>query len=444
MADPFSLATGIVGILSFAAQITEVLVTFGLDWKDAPKDIQTFQTELQSLQVILLDINKRLIQNPEFAEAFEGGNSLLLSELGPDAPSTSSTKLLLETCRRELGCLLEELKKRERGGRVGWQRFKSAFLAQNTRDAVQDLYRQCVILNQLMANDSTFLVAMTKKEVKESRKEQQEWMQDSANKEILNWLSMTDYGTQLSDLLDRREEGTSEWLPDTPEFQQWIGGDRQTLFCQGMPGAGKTMMTSIAIDHLYSKYEDDHNIGIAYLYCNYRQQQDQKVQKILANLLKQLIQRQRFMSEEMKTLYERYKDKQSGPLLKEITRVLYSIIKDYKKVFILVDALDECQAPDGSHWTIFSELFSLQNKAGANLFVTSRVIPDIRNVFKDSLFLEIRARDEDIQKYVDNRSMCSRVISRCPDLQEKIREEILKAVNGMYAVHFHNYYNHLY
>ena len=52
------------------------------------------------------------------------------------------------------------------------------------------------------------------------------------------------------------------------------------------------MITSIVLDHLNTKFENDARVGIEYLYCNYRQQQKQKPADLLINLLEQLIQEQ--------------------------------------------------------------------------------------------------------------------------------------------------------
>jgi hypothetical protein len=225
-------AFGIVGVIRLAIQVTQVVVQFGLDWKDAPADVKNFMAELGTLKTVLSETNTNILLNPDFADAFQNRPSTLLSQLGAGAPSETDTKLMLATCQRELEHLLSELKKRSKGQRVGWERFKGAFLAKNTRESVENLHRQCQTLNSMVSIDATVLGATTYKEVKEARKEQQAWRQAEANQEILAWLTTTDYGAQQSDFLSRRQEGTGRWLLDSGEFQRWSNGDRQTLFCQ--------------------------------------------------------------------------------------------------------------------------------------------------------------------------------------------------------------------
>jgi hypothetical protein len=60
--------------------------------------------------------------------------------------------------------------------------------------------------------------------------------------EILSWLNAIDYGPQQSDHLRRRQPGTGQWLLNSAEFQTWLETDKQTLFCSGIPGAGKVLL----------------------------------------------------------------------------------------------------------------------------------------------------------------------------------------------------------
>jgi DNA replication protein DnaC len=86
----------------------------------------------------------------------------------------------------------------------------------------------------------------------------------------LDWLTLVNYGSQQSDFINRRQPGTGQWLFELAEFKAWVDTDKQTLFCPGIPGAGKTILTSIVMEELIIRFENDHNIGIAYLYYNYK------------------------------------------------------------------------------------------------------------------------------------------------------------------------------
>jgi Cdc6-like AAA superfamily ATPase len=251
---------------------------------------------------------------------------------------------------------------------------------------------------------------------------------------IADWLTPIDYAPQQSDFVARRQGGTGQWLLDSKEFNGWLDQSKQTLFCPGIPGAGKTIIASIVVHHLHTKFRSDLTVGIAYLYCNFRQQHEQKPTDLLLSLLKQLVQELPSIPESVKNLYTHHKDKRTRPSFDEISKALHPILADYSRSFIIIDALDECQATDGGRSKLLSEILNLQAKTGVSLFLTSRYLPEIVKEFEGSISLEIRASDEDVLRYIDGRIswLLRSRISKYPDLQNTIRKEILKAVDGMY------------
>jgi Cdc6-like AAA superfamily ATPase len=253
---------------------------------------------------------------------------------------------------------------------------------------------------------------------------------------ILDWLTAIDYAPQQSDFINRRQEGTGRWLLDSTEFQEWLNTSKQTLFCPGIPGAGKTMITSIVVDELYTKFQNDASVGIAYIYCNFRRQREQKPADLLTSLLKQLVQEQRFVPESVKTFYERHKDKRTRPLFDEISKELHFVVADYSRAFIIIDALDECQVSDGDRQRLLAEMFNLQTKIGANLLAISRFIPETVKKFEgSSTRLEIRASDDDLRRYLDGHiSRLPSFVSRSPDLQNEVKTAIINVVDGMYVL----------
>jgi Cdc6-like AAA superfamily ATPase len=252
---------------------------------------------------------------------------------------------------------------------------------------------------------------------------------------ILEWLTPINYAPQQSDYIRRRQQGTGQWLLNSTEFQTWLNNGKQTLFCPGIPGVGKTILTAIVIDDLTTRFQNDSNIGIAYLYCNFRRRNEQKADDLLASLLKQLSQERPLLPNTVKDLYDRHKAKQTRPSFDDISRVLQSVTAVYSRVFIIVDALDECQISD-VYWTRFlSELFNLQTKQGINVLVTSRFIPEIIDRFKGTVSLEIRASREDVERYLEgNMEQLLPFVRRNGQLQEEIKTGISKAIDGMYVL----------
>jgi NACHT domain len=252
---------------------------------------------------------------------------------------------------------------------------------------------------------------------------------------VFNWLTSIDYTPQQSDFISRRQVGTGQWLLDSREFQMWLDTDKQTLFCPGIPGAGKTILTAVVVNDLATRFADDLDIGIAYIYCDFRRRDEQKAEDLLASLLKQLTQGLSSLPGSVKSLYDKHnnRDKRTRPSLDEISKSLQSVATIYSRVFIIVDALDECQASNGWRARFLSEIFDLQTNCQASLFATSRFIPEITEKFEGRIVLEIRATKQDVRRYVDGHiSHLPSFVGRNPELQEEIKTEIVKSVDGMY------------
>ncbi|KAH0559681.1 hypothetical protein GP486_003801 [Trichoglossum hirsutum] len=252
--------------------------------------------------------------------------------------------------------------------------------------------------------------------------------------EILNWITPFEHGPQQSDYFRKRQPGTGQWLLRSAEFQEWLETSKQILFCPGIPGAGKTILTSIVINDLYNRFRGDTTVGIAYVYCNYQQKDEQRVDNLLSSLLKQLAESQSSLPGSVKDLYNQHKQKRIRPSLDEILRVLRSVAMIFSRAFIIVDALDECQVSDNCRARFLSELFILQMH-GANIFATSRFIPEILDRFETSVSVEIRAANDDVAKYIEGHvGQLPSIVKENQQLQGEIKAGISEAVDGMYVL----------
>lgn len=251
---------------------------------------------------------------------------------------------------------------------------------------------------------------------------------------ILDWLAPMDYAPQQSDFINRRQVGTGKWLLDSAEFKAWKETDNETIFCPGIPGAGKTILTSIVVQELTTNFVSDENVGVAYIYCHFRRQNQQSADDLFANLLKQLADGRRSLPDSVSYLYNKYKDQRERPPLDEILATLQYVAALYSKVFIIVDALDECQT--ASRKSFLLEIFALQAKCRANIFATSRPIPEVTEIFKGLKSLGIRASKEDVERYLEGHiGQLSAFDEWSQRLRDEIKTRISDAVDGMYVLH---------
>ncbi|KAI0182976.1 hypothetical protein EV127DRAFT_353747, partial [Xylaria flabelliformis] len=208
---------------------------------------------------------------------------------------------------------------------------------------------------------------------------------------------------------------------------------KEALFCPGIPGAGKTILASIVVDNLSSLQRADRFIGVCFVIFNFRRSDEQKLDRLMDGLLKQLAQTQTVLSESVKYLDRQYMSKGKKPSVSELRRALCSVVAKFSRVFIVVDALDECQI-DNFQQEFISELLNFRSNLEANFLATSRFIPAITSRFSSAVTREIRASDENIVRYLDgNLSHLQNSISGAFTLQAETKDSIVKCVDGMFV-----------
>jgi NACHT domain len=253
----------------------------------------------------------------------------------------------------------------------------------------------------------------------------------SEHKQMLEWLSTTDFPTQQVDFISRREPGTGQWFLDSPKFNAWLKEPKSTLFCPGLPGAGKTMIAAATIDHLYREVHSN-AVGVAFLYFNYKTGADQTATSLLSALLKQLVQNRPDVFEPVSVLYRKHRDGRANASLDEISSTLQGVLSKFLSVLVVIDALDECSNRDGTRTQILSSLRILQAKADLRLLCTSRFIPEVVEHFSLSPSVEVRASPTDVKKYVASQVFrLPKCVQRDAGLQQLVEDTIIDAVDGM-------------
>ena len=180
------------------------------------------------------------------------------------------------------------------------------------------------------------------------------------------------------------------------------------------------MLTSLIVHNLQELSGHDASVGIACIYCNFKRQADQMVDHLLAGLLKGLLQGQTNVPQAVELLHQRHKSKGSRPSIIELSDTIKAITRDWSRIFLVIDALDECTGA-GTRSRLLKEIASLQDHANVSFFATSRFLPQVWQEFKGQLMLEIRATDGDVKTY---HGSYDRSASIRPTQQHGPREDI--------------------
>jgi Cdc6-like AAA superfamily ATPase len=233
--------------------------------------------------------------------------------------------------------------------------------------------------------------------------------------------------------MDRHQTGTGQWGLQDTIFQRWDQSKDATLFCPGIPGAGKTIMAALVIDHLLRTQHvaDD---PVTFIYCNYKRQSGQSAKHMLSSILRQIIDIQPGIPKLVQEFYTSHTARRTTPSSDEIEQVLGVVSKGLQGLTIIVDALDECETR--ARQDLLSAVGSLRRQCKVRLLATSRPLPTVQShsIFVGKPTLEVKASDEDLEKYIRSRAsgLHFRVMSKT-DLLEDLVTSTVRATGGMYA-----------
>lgn len=185
------------------------------------------------------------------------------------------------------------------------------------------------------------------------------------------------------------------------------------------------MLTSTVINCLKHKYQSS-EVGLAYFFCDYKDLMKQDPSTVLRTLLNQLItQNIAVYRNVQKFSKEQYKDDRVAnlaPLSLDLIRSNVSQFLDgsFQRVFIVIDAVDECHDRECILKAIPAIGDSVEH---IKILVSLREDPLINKEFKDFLNLKMRPMDVsgDIESCA-NAALNARIASR----KLKVKDEILR------------------
>ncbi|KAH0604080.1 uncharacterized protein H6S33_007111 [Morchella sextelata] len=264
---------------------------------------------------------------------------------------------------------------------------------------------------------------------------------------ILKWVYRTPFDERHLEISGRRQLDTGTLLTLKPEFQSWVkeNPDFKILWGNGIPGAGKTFLRSRVIDYLTNNITSrlPANIGVAFLYFDYKGRAEQSPPLILCSLIHQLASQLSLIPAPLESLYNDLSQKNKS-LSSEPTpayKLLLEILKMFKRVYFVFDALDECEEETQRRNLI--PMFHGLASSGASVFITSRSYPlDINESFSAStgaVSITLAAQEEDLRIYIEQKingnTHARRLIS--PTIKDNIIQKLVDCAKGMFLlVHF--------
>ncbi|KAL4995400.1 purine and uridine phosphorylase [Aspergillus recurvatus] len=159
---------------------------------------------------------------------------------------------------------------------------------------------------------------------------------------IRRWLRPPDPSTNANHARTLRHEGTGAWLLKHPIFQSWHAGARRHLWLYGLAGCGKTVLSATVLEYL----EAENNDLILRFFFDFSDTTKQTLDGMLRSLAFQLYQRGIGSAIHLDTLYQEHHSGSNEPATKVLLDTILKMLLVQKKVYIVLDALDESKTRD--------------------------------------------------------------------------------------------------
>ncbi|KAH8123752.1 hypothetical protein LI328DRAFT_168337 [Trichoderma asperelloides] len=162
-----------------------------------------------------------------------------------------------------------------------------------------------------------------------------------ANHQVSNierWLSPANPFTNIINAKKKRYSGTGTWFIESDEFSQWKLGLRQHMWLYGMPGCGKTILSSTIFDHLS---QVDECVVVTFFF-DFTDTKKQKLGDMLRSLAFQLYGSHSGSRKDLDNLFASSDSAGRQPDTYTLSECIKSMMRESEKLIILLDALDEC------------------------------------------------------------------------------------------------------
>ncbi|KAL3439887.1 hypothetical protein BJX65DRAFT_57583 [Aspergillus insuetus] len=256
-------------------------------------------------------------------------------------------------------------------------------------------------------------------------------------REVIDWLSSMNFRERYADILRKWQPGTAEWFLSSKEFQDWATGAQRLLWCPGIPGAGKSVISTRVIHHLTTRYEGK-GVGVVFIFCDHKlERKNQTAENFISGLTRQLLQGHKTLPPKVAASYDTHIDNQTRPNLAECCELLEAAVKSLglSKIFIVIDALDEC--PERIGRDVIQALVSFK-PVQAHLLVTSRLEPRIKRLCGDWPTINIIGQDQDIETYIDahieDEGELAHVVEEDFDFRTTVIRTIVQRAQGMFLL----------
>ncbi len=425
--DPLSVSASVIALL----QLTSTVLGYLSDVKEGPKELQRIRLEISSvlsLLIMLQDQADQAIQGDMFSSSL---NSLNVSN-GP-----------FQQFHSALDRLASKLAPVEGWRKVG-KAFKWPFEKEEMLEILNTIERLKALFNLARQNDHIALSKAVKGDIETLHDRVHEislgvtnLRHDNKHKEIRRWLSAPDPSSNYNRALKHRHARSGDWFLKSDAYMDWLSGSSSLLWLYGIPGCGKTILSSAIIQETITYCGSRSKSVVLYFYFDFNDTEKQLHEQMIRSLISQLFVHCATVPSVLEMLYSSCMDGERQPSAENLLTALHQIMASFEETHIILDALDEC----GDRPELLMDLQDIFDWKDVNcrMLVISRREKDIEDGLMSSikqagtLCIHSALIDADIRQYIHDRLQSDRELKKWQKEQFEIEDALMHKASGMYA-----------
>ena len=246
---------------------------------------------------------------------------------------------------------------------------------------------------------------------------------------------MFKYWDRHANSQQKRYQDSGSWLIENIAYKRWKANSRfSCLWLHGIPGCGKTVLTSKVIDTLSDRLEKTE--ALAYCYCDYAEAISLETQTVVKTILHQVLKHLAIPEEVEQKVTKLFIQANRTPNLEDLLSVIRLAVSGFSQVFIILDGIDECQKQDQQDILYLVNQLKIVESPVFKIFISSREESKISYALDCP---RVQVLDDvvhkDIEDYVSG-SVQSRLDSNemsigSSSLKEEVISELVAKAHGM-------------
>lgn len=263
---------------------------------------------------------------------------------------------------------------------------------------------------------------------------------DQRQDKIERWLHAPNPSTDHNKALLQRHKNSGQWFLESSAFASWNTRRNSFLWLNGIPGCGKTILSSTIIHHLQSTLPSQ---PLLYFYFTFAEPDKQSLENMIRSLINQLYCKREDVQKELALLFSACDNGRQQPTTDTLWMTFLQVIRQVGEVWIILDALDECHERE---WKRTEGMFSWMkdllgfDEGNVHLLMTSRLEQHIESEVmqwacaNDVVPIRGDGVAEDIRAYINMRIRQDDDLKRWrshPSVQNEIEDRLTTKATGM-------------